>query len=130
MTNNNWQRAIALVCVASFLVTSCTSLHRVSIPGAETTAAAPAVQVGDSVVVNTRAGAEKKFKVTAIEPDALVGKDVRVPYNDMASLSVRQTSTGKTTLAVVLIVLGILIIVGTDALADGTEEAIDLIPGT
>lgn len=130
MTSNNWQRAIALVCSVSFLVTSCTSLHQVSIPGAETSAAAPAVQVGDSVVVNTKAGEEKKFKVTAIEPASLVGKDVRVPYADMASLSVKRTSTGKTTLTVALIVLGILIIVGSDALMDGTEEAIDLIPGT
>ena len=130
MTNNKWQRAIALVCTLSFLVTSCTSLHRVSVPGTETTAAAPAVQVGDSVVVTTKAGEEKKFKVTAIEPDALVGKDGRVPYADMATLSIKELQAGKTTLAVVLVVLVILMIVGADALADGTEEAIDLIPGT
>src|SRR5687767_9928234 len=103
MTNNKWRRAIAVVCMVSFPVTSCTSLHRVSIPGSETTATVPAVQVGDSVVVNTRTGEEKKFKVTAIEPDALVGKDVRVPYADMASLSVLQPNGAKTTLAVVAI---------------------------
>lgn len=90
----------------------------------------PSVQVGDSVVVTTRAGEQKKFKVTAVEPEALAGKDVRVAYADMASLSVRQTSVGKTTLLVALVVLGILTIVGSDALLDGTEDAIDLIPGT
>jgi len=130
MTNNKWQRIIAFVCVASLLVTSCTSLHRVSVPGSETSSTVPSVQVGDSVVVTTRAGEQKKFKVTAVEPEALAGKDVRVPYVDMASLSVRQTSVGKTTLLVALVVLGILTIVGSDALLDGTEDAIDLIPGT
>ena len=130
MTNNKWQRVIAFVCVASFLVTSCTSLHRVSVPGSETSSTVPSVQVGDSVIVTTRAGEQRKFKVTAVEPEALAGKDVRVAYADMASRSVRQTSVGKTTLLVALVVLGILTIVGSDALLDGTEDAIDLIPGT
>jgi hypothetical protein len=129
MTNNKWQRVIALVCITSFLATSCTSLLQVSIPSAETTATAPPVQVGDSVVVTTKAGGKEKFEVTAIEPTALVGQDVRVPYADMASLGVKQLNGGKTTLAVILVVLVILIIVGADALLDGTDEAIELIPG-
>ena len=87
----------------------------------------PSVHVGDSVVVTTKAGEEKQFKVTAVEADALVGKDVRVAYTDMASLSVRETSTGKTTLMTALAVLAILIVVGADALGDGVEESIDSI---
>ena len=130
MTTNKWQRATAFVCIVSFLVTSCTSLHQISIPGSETTAAVPAVQVGDSVVINTKTGEEKKFKVTAIEADALVGKDVRVPYADMASLSVRELHSGKTTLAIVIVVLAILTIVGIAALDEGVDESIELIPGT
>jgi hypothetical protein len=129
MTNNKWQRTIAFACIVSFVVTSCTSLHRVSIPGSETSASVPAVQVGDSVVVTTKTAEEKRFTITAIEPDALVGKDVRVPYAEMASLSVRKPNGGKTTLAVVLIVLGILIIVGVAALDEGVDESIELIPG-
>jgi len=129
MTNNKWQRIIAFVCVASLLVTSCTSLHRVSVPGSETSSTVPSVQVGDSVVVTTRAGEQKKFKVTAVEPEALAGKDVRVAYADMASLSVRQTSVGKTTLLVALVTLGVYMIVGADALEDGVEETIHQIPG-
>ena len=129
MTNNKWQRVIAFVCVASFLVTSCTSLHRVSVPGSETSSTVPSVQVGDSVVVTTRAGEQKKFKVTAVEPEALAGKNVRVAYADMASLNVRQTSVGKTTLLVALVTLGVYMIVGADALEDGVEETIHQIPG-
>jgi len=130
MATNKWQRATAFVCIASFLVTSCTTLQQVSIPGAETTAAVPAVQVGDSVVINTKTGPERKFKVTAIEADALVGKDVRVPYAEMASLSVKEPHSGKTTLAIVIVVLAILTIVGIAALDEGVDESIELIPGT
>ncbi len=128
MTTNKWQRVIALVCCASFFVTSCTTLNQVSIPGTETSAAVPAVQVGDSVVITTRTGEKKKFKVTAIESDALAGKGVRVLYTDMASLSVKESSVSMgATLAVALVVLGILIVVGADALSDGVEESVDAI---
>jgi hypothetical protein len=127
MTANKWQRAIAVVCVMSFLVTSCTSLDRISIPGAETAAALPSIQVGQSVVVKTRQGEEKRFKVTAVEADALAGKGVRVLYTDMASLSVKNSDGGKTAIAVALVVLGILIVVGADALGDGVGETIDAI---
>jgi hypothetical protein len=129
MTNNKWQRVIAFVCAAGLLMTSCTSLHRVSVPGSETNSTVPSVQVGDSVVVTTRSGEQKKFKVTAVEPDALAGKNVRVAYGDMASLSVRERSVGKTTLLVALVTLGVYMIVGADALEDGVEETIHQIPG-
>jgi hypothetical protein len=129
MTNNKWQRVIAFVCVASFLATSCTSLHPVSVPGSETSSTVASVQVGDSVVVTTKSGEQKKFKVTAVEPDALAGKHVRVAYADMASLGVRQRSVGKTTLLVAMVTLGVYIIVGALALEDGTEEALHQIPG-
>ena len=125
MTANKWQRAIAIVCVASFLVTSCTSLDRVSIPGAETAAALPAVRVSDAVVIRTKNGEDKRFKVTAVEADALAGEGVRVLYADMASLSVRKSDSGKTVLAVALVVLGILIVISADALADGVEESLN-----
>lgn len=125
MAADKWQRAIACVCIASFLATSCTSLDRISIPGTETAAALPAVQVNDSVVVTTKQGEKKSFKVTAVEADALAGKGVRVLYTDMASLSVKNSDGGKTAIAVALVVLGILIVVGADALGDGIEDSID-----
>jgi hypothetical protein len=125
MVSNKWQRVLAFVCAASFLVTSCTTLDHVSIPGSETTSTVPAVSVGDSVLITTKTGNEKSFKVTAVEPDALAGKHERVLYADMASLSVKRGDKAATTLAVALVVLGILIVVGADALGDGVEEGID-----
>lgn len=127
MTTNKWQRVIAFVCCASFFVTSCTSLNQVSIPGAETTAAVPAVQVGDSVVITTKTGEKKSFKVTAVEAAALAGKDARVLYTDMASLSVKHTHAGKTAIAIAAVVIGILIIVAMTSLGDGIEETVDTV---
>ena len=126
MANNKWQRVIAFVCAASFLVTSCSSLHRVSIPGSETSASIPAVQVGDSVVVTTRTGEEKKFKVTAIDPDALVGKDVRVLYADMASLSLKHYTTSNTALAILIIGAIAAVVIGVVATKDAVEETVGL----
>jgi len=126
MANNKWQRVIAFVCAASFLVTSCSSLHRVSIPGSETSASIPAVQVGDTVIVTTRTGEEKKFKVTAIESDALVGKDVRVLYTDMASLSLKHYTTSSTALTILIIGAIAAVVVGVVATKDAVEETVGL----
>jgi hypothetical protein len=122
--SNKFQRVCAFACAAIFLVTSCTTLDHVSIPGAETSAAVPAVKVGNSVVVTTKSGEEKTFKVTAVEPDALAGKHERVLYADMASLSVKRGDKAATTIAVALVILGVLIVVGADALGDGVEDGL------
>ncbi len=122
--SNKVQRVVAFACAAIFLVTSCTTLDHVSIPGAETSAAVPAVNVGNSVVITTKSGEEKTFKVTAVEPDALAGKHERVLYADMASLSVKRGDKAATSIAVALVILGVLIVVGADALGDGVEDGL------
>jgi hypothetical protein len=64
-----------------------------------------------------RDGAKKKFRVTAVEKDALVGEDVRVAYQDMTSLRVQSESAGgnKTT----WIVVGVLAVAAIAAAAGG-----------
>jgi hypothetical protein len=51
---------------------------------------------------------------------------VRVLYTDMANLRVKESSisTGAA-VALALVVLGILIVVGADAIGDGIEEGIE-----
>jgi len=85
------QRAIALLIIATFLLTSCTSLQGVPLPGPDQPTATPAVKVGETVEVTTRGGETKRFKVTAVETDALVGDNVRVAYKDMTSLQVERS---------------------------------------
>jgi len=111
MATRAWQRALTVVFVAVFLVTSCTSVKSVSIPGTENPSALPAVRVGDTAYITTKDGNAKTFKVRAVEPDALVGESERVAYADMASLRVKHLHKGATTaLVVVLAYLAVAIV--------------------
>ena len=112
-----WQRVVSLVVIASFLISGCASFQDVQIPTAEQPTAAPAVKVGETAEVTTRDGAKQRFKVTAVEADALVGQDVRVAYQDMTSLRVeRESASGNKT---AWIVVGVLVVGGLIAAASG-----------
>jgi hypothetical protein len=111
----NQSRAILTLLVAmNFAWTSaCTSMQTVQMPGRTQV---PAVAVGEDVAVTRFDGQELKFKVTAVEPDALVGAEVRVPYQDIAKLEVRRHDAGETN-AVVAVVGGVLLALSFAALA-------------
>ena len=110
MIPNRWQRMVAAVCAVTLLLSGCTTLHDVPIPSGETPPSLPQVKVGDEVVILTKTLQKKKFTVTAVEADALVGKGERVAYADMATLGVKQISKGATT--VLLVVIGITVYLG------------------
>jgi hypothetical protein len=95
MRTESWRRAVSLILIANFLLISCATLEDVQIPGPDQPAAAPPARVGDTVEVTTRDGEKKRFKGTAVESDALVGEDARVPYRDMFSLRVEHGTAGK-----------------------------------
>lgn len=110
MKTSRWQRAIALAVIATFLTSSCMSLQGVPISHSEDPMPRPAVKVGESVVVTNMKGEKQKFTVTAVEADALVGKNVRVPYTDIQALDVRRIDGAQT--GVVGIVVGVVALVG------------------
>jgi hypothetical protein len=116
MSTERWQRGVSLVVIASFLLTSCATLEDVAIPNPDQPSATPPVKVGDTVEVTTRDGAKNRFKVTAVEADALVGEDVRVAYADMQILRLEHGTaekSGKT----IAIVLGAFLVAGALVLA-------------
>jgi hypothetical protein len=86
MTISSWRRTVALLAVTTLLATGCATTQPVALNHSGDRIERPAVSVGESVVVKTTAGQTRKFTVTAVEDDALVGKDVRVPYAQIASL--------------------------------------------
>jgi hypothetical protein len=69
------------------------------------------------VEATTRDGAKKRFKVTAVEADALVGQDVRVAYENMTSLRIQSNSVGSN--KATWIVVGVLAAAGIAAAAGG-----------
>lgn len=105
-----WKRVVALLTLATYLTTGCTSLQNVPIRHSDQTVARPQVSVGESVVVTTRSGEQKKFTVTAVEDDALVGRNERVAYADMQQLDVRRGEGGKKGLIIGAVVLGVVAI--------------------
>lgn len=109
MTLNIWRRAIALIAVTTFLSTGCASLQPVALNQSAGHIERPSVNVGESVVVKTTSGQTRKFTVTAVEDDALVGKGVRVPYAEMAQLDVsRPGEHGKMSTGLIVgIVVGV-----------------------
>jgi len=122
MRTSGWQRAIALMIALNLILTACTSLQGVPLPGPDQPTAVPAVKVGETVEVTTRAGETKRFKVTAVESDALVGKDVRVAYKDMTSLQVERSDGAKTGM-VAWIVGGVVLTAGLIWAIDHLDEA-------
>jgi hypothetical protein len=102
-----WKRAVALLAMATFLATGCTSLQNVPLQHSNQTTAKPGVQVGEVVVVTKHDGHKEKFTVTGVEDDALIGKNARVAYADMQSLDVqRSDGTSHKGLIIGAVVLG------------------------
>jgi hypothetical protein len=91
-------RLLCAVLVTFFLTASgCTSLRQVNVSGTE---ARERVEVGDTVRVHTSYARKFEFRVTAVDDEALVGKDVRVPFEDIDRLEVRELDGWKTAGAV------------------------------
>ncbi len=98
---------VALVLSVCVLLSGCVSLHSVPppVPGQPQTVS---VKVGDKVEVQTKGGERLAFTVTAVESEAFVGKalaagsEIRVRYQDIATLQVRRVDKVPTIVAVVL----------------------------
>jgi hypothetical protein len=91
-------RSIALIITLAYALAACTSLQGVPMP--PDPGKTPAVKVGEKVEVTKKNGDIVQFRVTAVEPDALVGKDVRVAYSDIGILQVERTDPAQTNVAV------------------------------
>jgi uncharacterized protein YcfL len=116
MNMRSWKRAVALLTVATFLTTGCTSLQNVPLAqGASNTR--PDIRAGESVVVTRKDGTQQKFKVLKVEDDALVGHNVRIAYADMSSLDAQRADGVHGNKA--LIIGGILLGAAAIAVASG-----------
>jgi hypothetical protein len=85
-----WKRSAALLTVAAFLTTGCTSLQNVPLSQGGQSIERPDVKAGESVIVTKKDGTKQKFKVLKVEDDALIGHNVRIDYADMSSLEAQR----------------------------------------
>jgi hypothetical protein len=129
---------VATVAAMSLLVSGCVSMQNVPLPEGGRPPQTMAVKTGDKVEVETRSGKLLSFTVTAVEPDALVGKieptgtelklgirdatgtEVRVGYEDIISLQVQHVDVARTVragLETVGVVLLVAVLIVVEALA-------------
>jgi hypothetical protein len=106
MKIRTWNRAVSLLVAVAYLA-GCASLQNVPL---SQSVIHPEVAVGESVVVTTKTGEKKSFTVTAVENEALVGTNSRVPYSEMARLDVKRggMTPGKKGLMIGAAVLGVI----------------------
>ncbi len=85
-------------CVASIvlvaMVIGCTATRRVDVAAPESLA--DQVQADDQVRIVTVDGRVLTFEVVQVEPDAVVGPDVRVERDEIADLEVTRVSPART----------------------------------
>ena len=105
---------VAFFLSISLFVSGCTTMQSVPLPGSGATAGpiapALAVHVGDQVRVRTTSGQILEFKVTALEPGALVGGNLRVTHDQIAGLEIKRTDKRATALTVVVVVIAVLLV--------------------
>src|SRR3954468_4392785 len=108
MISSIWRRAVSLAAVAAFLTTGCASMQPIALDHSAGRVARPSVNVGESVVVKTTNGQTRKFTVTSVEDDALVGRDVRAPQAALGSLDVSRAGEHKMSTGLIVgIVVGV-----------------------
>jgi hypothetical protein len=100
-----WKRCIAVLLSTMLAAPSCTTLRNVPLREINAETIAQQVQRGDVVHVYLNTGEEKEFKVTSVGADALLGKNMSVPYADIQSLQKPKVSGGK----VALIAIGVVV---------------------
>ena len=104
---NRWQSALVLLISSCFLVTSCATTRVTSFPNEQTPNVQPDVAVGNTVRATINTGEVREFKVTAMEADALVGKNIRIPYKELRFLEVKKMSTWRSVGLALGIVVGV-----------------------
>jgi hypothetical protein len=104
---NRLQRALVLLLSCCFLATSCATTRVTSFPNEQTPNIQPDLAVGNTVRATLNTGEVRQFKVTAMEADALVGKNIRILYKDLRFLEVKKMSTWRSVGLGVGIVVGV-----------------------
>ena len=103
--NNKNLRLVAVTVLLATLA-GCTTLEYVPIERAQPETLRTRLEVGETVIVRLHSGDERKFRIRALEADAIVGRGERIAYKDIDRIDVKTVDyegTAKSTLAVAAI---------------------------
>lgn len=87
--------AAAVLLGVCLICAGCTTTRYLPAPGATASTALP--KPGRKLVVTLKSGETREFRLTAIENDALVGKDVRIPFTEIGRIQETRFSLSHTT---------------------------------
>jgi hypothetical protein len=102
---------VVLICIC-LSATGCTTTRTLPRPAAGVELQSAGLKAGDKVIVTLTSGQVRSFRLTAIEADALAGKDVRIAFADIEKLQSRKVSGRK-----VAAIVGATVVVIAGALA-------------
>ncbi len=102
--------SVAVLISLALLFSGCTTLH--TVPPSGLVNLTNVVQVGDRVDCTLRDGTHNRFKVTAVEPSALVGGPFRLPAAEIDHIDLERFDAATTN----RVVLGVVLIGGLVAL--------------
>jgi len=107
----DFRRAFIVVLCVTISLTGCHTMRPVNLTGEQPLVSK--VAPGDYVRIWMRDGSRLELQIAAIEPDALVSREQRIPIKDIERLERRGISVTRTT----LLVLGIGALVFVSAVA-------------
>jgi hypothetical protein len=99
-------KEITVLCLVVFMIGGCTTLRPVpNVPSdlSQHYSDGGVLRPGDQVVVKTVGGATHSFRVSSVRDGVIYGDHDSVPFSEIASVERRESSPGKTTLLVVVI---------------------------
>jgi hypothetical protein len=98
------------VLMAGTLLSACTTVQQLQ--SADLPQLTSLVKVDDTVTCTMRDGSTTTIKVTAIEPDALIGDNQRVPVANVTQAQIKRLDTTKSVLLGLVVVVGVAAAVG------------------
>jgi hypothetical protein len=96
----NRSRTITAILISICLAgAGCTTTRTVPVPRSDTARLASRIEPGTRIIVTLRSGQTRSFRVTAVESDAVVGGQLRIPLADIEKIQavqIRKISVART----------------------------------
>lgn len=105
------RRCMLAALVAGWMLVSCTSLKPVRSDQVHSS-----LKAGDTVQIVNKDGTQTTFEIVAVTSDAIVGRDRRIAFSDIAELQKREVDAGKTA-GLVAAILGFVAILALPVIA-------------
>jgi hypothetical protein len=120
--SERFRRGMVAMTAASLLCSACTTIDSVPMPRSDPRELRTTLRVGETVVVKTYDRREKKLRILALEEDAIVGRRVRISYDDVLWVNRLETDYKGTVMSVLAVTALVVVYLGAAVLEAETED--------